>query len=150
MMKHIWSVLCKKAIIDRETNSLSLLESLEQITITLPSQEAMNSVKGQLKIPLEFELVSFWVEQDESKKKEINMLIEVYDPDNVKIHSAEKKIEVPENSRRMRILSKITGLRFTKAGVYTLKVSNKAQQKYHVVAEIPLEILLEFTSDATK
>ena len=45
-MKHIWSILCKKSIIDADTNNISINESLEEITFHVSLKEEL---KAELK-----------------------------------------------------------------------------------------------------
>ena len=42
-MKNIWSLLCRKALIDSQTNTISLIDSFEEIEIGIdPSAKGKN------------------------------------------------------------------------------------------------------------
>src|SRR6266496_2777341 len=57
MIEHAWSVLCSKSTIDAETNNISLIEVLEQISIATGPPAA--GTEGL--IPLRVELVTLWM-----------------------------------------------------------------------------------------
>jgi len=142
-MKHIWSVLCKKTVIDQETNNISLLESLEELKFEIRDSK----LKGKaINIPFDFELVSYWIKDDSSTSK-FDSLIELYDSKKRKIAAFPGKINFPKDKKRLRTRLKIQGIGITENyGTYVFKVSVKREKdsKYSVVSEIPLDIKVEF------
>ncbi len=54
MARHIWSVLCERALVDHESNSVSLIDVVEEISIDAPLPPEPVSV------PLRLALVSYW------------------------------------------------------------------------------------------
>jgi len=59
-MRHIWTVVCKHAVIDKDTNLISLLDVLEEITIFDKPKPG-----GLVNFPIEF--MSLWIRDDLSK-----------------------------------------------------------------------------------
>lgn len=142
-MKHIWSILCKKSIIDSDTNNISIFDILEEGTIAFQLKEGLKKTGEPIAIPLEFELVSLWVSDEKKSEKEIKILIEVYDPNKKKIGSFKRNIPMPENKQRMRTIIKFMSFKFTRAGNYSFQVRSEHDKKYKLVAEIPLVIKLK-------
>src|SRR5688572_16338973 len=56
MIQHIWSVLCQNALVDRNTNTISLIEVVEDLTLYGQAPPA----GGQGIIPIQCSLVSTW------------------------------------------------------------------------------------------
>ena len=146
-MKHIWSVLCAKSIIDSETNNISLLDILETINISIhPKQKGVSSIKGTLEpitIRGQFEIVSLFKRSNTTGEfEEAQQLIEFCGPDNKKIKEFSQSISIPKQFKKMRARFRIPELTFFKAGEYkfVVKIKGKEQTKSLTVAEIPLDV----------
>ena len=142
MTKHIWSVLCKKTIIDTDTNSISLIDVFEQLQtkVNLPQNKNI-----KLSIPLEYEVVNFWYKENTDKKEEVDVEITLIDPNNKSLKSFINTITIPDNKKRVRTRLKITGLPITISGIYRfiVKIKEKNTKNYKQVAELPIEIKIE-------
>ena len=62
MIRHVWSVLCEKSIIDRDTNNISL-DVLERVAMTL-----QGSREDRVLVPTPIRLVSLWQHDGESSE----------------------------------------------------------------------------------
>ena len=142
MTKHIWSVLCKKTIIDTDTNNISLIDVFEQLQakVNLPQNKNI-----KLSIPLEYEVVNFWYKENTDKKEEVDVEITLIDPNNKSLKSFINTITIPDNKKRVRTRLKITGLPITISGIYRfiVKIKEKNTKNYKQVAELPIEIKIE-------
>jgi hypothetical protein len=63
MPKHLWTVFCSKSILDRNTNNVSLIEVVEELTIGLTQGSAIPS-DNPVVIPITASLVTLWVRND--------------------------------------------------------------------------------------
>ena len=146
MTKHIWSVLCKKTIIDTDTNNISLIDVFEQLQakVNLPQNKNI-----KLSIPLEYEVVNFWYKENSNKKEEVDVEITLIDPNNKSLKSFINTITIPDNKKRVRTRLKITGLPITISGIYRfiIKTKEKNTKNYKQVAELPIEIKIEYIID---
>lgn len=142
MMNHLWSLLCKKAIVDVQTNSLSLFGVLEQATITITSKKELKEISV---IPMDFDLASFWVDEDgrADKQRDIQMLIEISGPDKKKTELSKQKIEVKKGIKRMRTFNHFDGIKFRGPGIYKFVIKHKVGGNYRTVAEVPLEVIVQ-------
>lgn len=136
-MKHLWSILCKQAIINNETNLISLIDVLEEITFSDP--KGLPDPKTKHVILLDFEIVSYWMR--ENNEIDIDLHIELLDPNKNVVSSSDNKILIdhPEN-RRVRTRIKGNTFTFTVLGQYLLKINIRENDKLKEVAEIPIDI----------
>lgn len=75
MICHVWSVLCSKISVDRETNSISLFEILENVEFTTPT-----ALTFPAKVPFEATLVNSWARQDPNGPVEGEMRVRLLAP----------------------------------------------------------------------
>jgi hypothetical protein len=137
-MKHIWSVICQKSLIDSEANNISLIDCLEEIQFTFNK----NDIKSDDKkiIPFKFHLVGFWEVEKEDKNFEIK--IEIIDPDKKLLSDSENKFSIEKNILRFRSRIIFEKIPITTQGRYIFKIwqKNKLKNKYELVSELPLGI----------
>ena len=141
MIRHVWSVLCQKSVIDKDSNSISLYDIIEQLNVTLTKNP-----KGDapLVLPIQFEIVSLWTrsEIDVPSKGEGRLIFT--DPSDQVIRNSTLDIDLT-SFIRTRTRQKISGLPLSKAGVYSFKIEfrNKAESEFQEVANLPLVVNLE-------
>ena len=147
--KHLWSVLCRVASVDKESNSLSLFNVIDEITINkaenLEKEEKTISMeKEAIIVPIEFVIVTFLERLDgrnqESMMKEAQ--IEIIDPASHSLLKREFEINFPQGPKRMRHLLKMNGLKITTAGTYKFCIGMRESKEYpfELVAEIPVDV----------
>ena len=148
-MKHIWSVLCKKSIIDADTNNISLNEILEEVNFNIPLDKAYN-LPGNFNF--DYEIVSFWTSANPKGKEKFYAEMEFVDPNKKPLNKIEQEIAFPENKRKLRTRIKANGLSVTEDGEYTLKIKAKEKKsdKFKLLTEIPLTINIKRTMTTKK
>lgn len=144
MIKHIWSILCRKSIVDSETNNISINDVFEQLSVDLKAKKDDADKLKLINIPIEFEVVSMWVKNDKTNFKG-NLKVEILNPKGVIVKNFEQPLEMPETMKRLRSRLRIMGLVVEQPGDYIFKVSVKeeGQKLYKADAELPLEINLK-------
>lgn len=147
MIKHIWSVLCQKSLIDSETNNLTLVDVLEELSINisippLTVGTPANSVINRIDVLISYEIVSLWVRDSAKTKETINLSIELLDPTGKGVSKQEHTVVMNENLLRYRTRLKIVGLGISTPGHYSflVKIKEENKENYRTVAELPLEI----------
>lgn len=142
-MKNIWSLLCRRALIDPQTNIISLIDSFEEIEVGVDS-----SSKGKnINAPVDFELVSYWVKDGKDTKD--------YSGEVVVVDSKKKVIgKFPfaldfAKSIRLRARLQFSSLLITEPGEYTFRVQYKtrAGSKFISVAEVPLFVKVTISNN---
>lgn len=134
MIQHVWSVLCSKASIDRETNNISLFEVTEQIQAQGPADEP-----GVL--PCSLELVSLWsrTEPDLPSRGEARIFLRT--PRTANLMPQTQAVDLQEY-RRLRSRLLIPSIPIEGPGIYTFVVEcrQQGQEQWVEVASIPLEL----------
>jgi hypothetical protein len=146
MLKHIWSVLCSRSIIDIESNNISLIDVVEQVEITRnPISKDVSQKDEKLTIPLTFTLVNFWsrVSKEESFKGFLEL--DFIDPTDTILTTISYAFDVKENNRRMRTRTIMAGLPVTEGGIYKFRTKVKFSETdaYSIVNELPLEVVIK-------
>lgn len=141
MLNHIWSVLCRRVIIDSSTNNLTISDVLEELTVDVKTERQDTTPIKQINIPLEFEVVSFWKKEGIAKSHiKAACQVEVMNPEGKKTKDFLQVIDMPSGMKRLRTMLKVMGFVVENSGEYILKVSVKEEgdKIYKTVAELPL------------
>lgn len=136
MIEHVWSILCSRSVIDRDSNVISLHEVVEKISLAGP---AVPPPEGAT-IPLQAELVSFWSRQDVTAPARAEGRFRFIGPGGREIDQQEFQIDLTVY-HRLRHRARILGLKFYQPGLhhFVVEVATDAQQ-WSQVARVPLDI----------
>jgi len=141
MIEHVFSLLCRKSIIDQDTNNLSISEVLERLTIQTEGPKSNDHIR----VPVEFEIVSLWRKiVKDSFKGEI--VITLLDPDKKVLHTQTVPLTIKPTFDRYRTRVRAKGIPVSKEGTYRFKISVEENGKESVVANIPLEVKISTKS----
>jgi len=146
MFKHVWSVLCRSSVIDNDTNNISLNSVFEQLGVDIDKQAKGNSIR----IPIEYEIVSFWLNSESNKERQFFIETAIIDPKGTRLQSFPQVVVMPVGIKRTRARFKIQGLELTVSGNYIFIISfkEKAIESFKKVAEIPLEVKINFVDSS--
>lgn len=137
-MKNIWSIACHNSVIDQDTNSLSIFESLECINVSYRDKIDLKEIKI---IPISFQIASLWIDKNTKTDRKFDLLVEVLDWQGKSIKQFNQECVIPTKIERLRAITKISGFGVTNQGEYTLVVKYKENKKlYKIVSEIPIDI----------
>jgi hypothetical protein len=146
MIEHIWTVICQSSIIDKDTNNISLINILEQLTLTPPKiDEGKGAILGN------FEIVTFWSRTNLEKPATGNARIVLYQPSGEIVEQTDSNKRGPEYTidltvfQRVRSRFKFNGIPFLGAGVYQfgIEYKNEGEEDWKEVAKVPIQISLE-------
>lgn len=141
-MKHIWSVICEKSSIDFETNLLSMFNCIEEIKLVIDNTKIPKNEK--LVFPAEFQIVSFWSIKDSSQNISVEIKGELVDPKGAILNEFKNTLEIKSGIKRFRNRTNIQGMPITESGRYYFKIFQKNEDKFEVVAELPLDVDLSY------
>lgn len=133
-MKHIWSVLCSRAVIDRDTNNISLQNVIEQLNIQAePSEGAA--------IPFQMEVVTFWTRDDPETPIRENSRVKLLSPKGKTIGSFEAEIDMTDHERSRSKLT-LQGLPISSEGIFLFRIERQHPEslRWRKVAELPLQV----------
>lgn len=145
MISHIWSLLCRRSVIDSETNNLSLYDILEQLTVNVKIKKSDKHKVTKINIPIEYEVISFWVKAPKIEEFKGGIKLEIINPDGKIEKTFEQPLEIPKDKRRLRSRIRIKGFVADKEGNYIFRISYKEEIKdqYIKAADVPLEVILK-------
>ena len=135
MIRHIWSVLCHTASIDRKTNSTSLLNILETMVL---NKEPTKDNPATL---VQASLVSLWIREELSIDSVGKMRAYIIAPDGNKLAPyIELDIFLKENIVSHRTRIDIKGTPLPLLGQYNFHIDYKKtlDQEWQTAAIIPL------------
>lgn len=149
-MKHIWSVLCRRSVIDNETNNISLYDALEEVSVGVKVKQQVAPIPEVINIAIDYEVVSLWMREDSDSRVQADTEIEIIQPDGKVAKTFPQKIDLPEKMRRFRTRYRINGLTVSTQGTYWFKIKIKEtnEKQFRTVSEIPLEIKIQKELDA--
>lgn len=137
MAKHTYSLLCKSTSIDKATNQLSIFETLDDVSIVVPSNISVNGIQA---IPMTAHLVSVW-RRDKHDVAETSVgRILIKSPSDEDLGEIPLNIELKKH-RLARIILTMTSLPLSKGpGMYFFCIQEKSHEEsiWRTVAEIPL------------
>lgn len=141
-IKHIWSVLCKESVINKDDNNISIHGVLEQLSVFLSPIKETGKLPEKFGVPMNYEIVSMWQRNKdvESAKAEIEYIF--IDPENKELLKSTQVIEIPKASKRHRSRMKITGMPLSSEGdyVFQVKIKEKGENTFRLVTKLPLEV----------
>lgn len=152
-IKHIWSVLCKESVINKDDNNVSIHGVLEQLSVSLTPKDSTKK-PDRLRVPLNCEVVSLWQKSDEIKSKAAEAEIEYVflDPKRKELFKSTQMMKIPQTSRRFRSRMKIVGVPLTSSGDYAfqIKLKEKGTSRFQTISELPLEVKVEVEKPPNK
>lgn len=137
MIDHIWTVVCRQSVIDRDSKNLSLFNVLEQITIQGEANTEERTV-----IPMDLEVVSLWSRSDYNVPAKGVQRLTLLSPDGESLASGEQEIDLSKH-RRFRNRARFRGLPMKGDGRYTFRVEQMTEEEaeWQHVTDIPLELV---------
>lgn len=148
-IKHIWSVVCEKSIINQDDNNISIINVLEEINSTITSKDQDPLKSQKINLPFDFEVINYWI-KNVNKEVEFEIKTAIFDPTNNELSSVVNKTVFPSDKNKLRSRLKIHGLSVTKNGEYEIKISfkTKSDKDFKLIAELPFQV--KVTIDKTK
>ncbi len=143
-IKHVWSLLCEKSIVNQDDNIISLISILEEVNTVITPTNPNASRPEKINIPFNFEIVSYWT-KDLSDEVKMQVKTDVFDPNNKELSSIINESIFPKDQQKLRARLKVQGLPVTINGNYYIRISIKTETEkdYKLVAELPLSIKLQ-------
>ena len=145
-IKHVWSVLCKESVINKDDNLVSLYGALEELSVTLTPKENGSRVPDKVAVPINYEIVSLWTRDVSNEITKVNVEYILVSPEGDELLKTVQEIEFSQSVRRFRSRMKIAGMPITKQGDYVFKIKVKEPDvnNFKLVAELPLEVKIKF------
>lgn len=140
-MRHVWSVLASKAIVDKQTNMISMIDSVDRLNIDgsgLPAVDPKakeNIILGGISLSL----VTMWFRSDYNEIDKGLSRVSIVTPDGKRFIQPERETDLKSASTVREILV-IDKLIYRGDGLYWFRVEQKKEnlKRWTLEAEIPL------------
>ena len=145
MPKHIWTVVCYKACLDRCTNQVSILDVIEAITLPVIGKDVEQleerAKSEQVVFQFPHAMATLWWREKGGKRENCTCRYVLLGPAGKQLaNSAEIEFVFGDNDRA-RTLSSIPVMVFSGWGVYSYQVQLKdAKGRWRPVATVPVEM----------
>lgn len=135
MAKLLWALLCEQAIINSQTNNVSLIEIIEQLNV--PNFPTI--------VPQKFYIVSLWEKETPNKDKEETFNFKIIiksQPDTIDPNESGFSVEatIPNNKDRFRNVCAISGLKIDREGILNIAIFLKSDCTWDEKHRIPIQI----------
>ena len=138
MINHIWTILCSRSIVDQETQNISLLDVLEQVTIPY---QLFSQGKG-LVLPINFEVVTFWGRQHPKMAHQGTARLLLQSPSGQILNEHQYLVDLSQYERT-RTRARVSSLMIHEPGRHIFIVEfKKNEREWTRVAEVPLQVTL--------
>lgn len=149
MAEHGWSILCDRAIVDADTNQVSLVDAADVLLIG--NQEAQTEVEEALaqgrdgiKIAVRLALVSWWYRTDYDKPELAKARLRLLSPNGVAAIVQEFDIRLTE-STGYRAVMRLALFPISGFGLYRFVIERSvahpdAKEGWEQVASLPLDV----------
>ena len=137
MIRHVWTVLCSRAVIDIESHNVSIQNVLEQLTVN-------GAPKPDGKIAIPMELISSWTREEPGVPAAGEGRLSLYLPAGEKKELLTFPIDLAENNRA-RIRINISELPVPEGGRYLFctEYRNDEKDSWRLVSQVPLDIIFQ-------
>lgn len=134
MIDHVWTVVCSRAVIDRESNNVSLQNVIEQITIR--GEPILDTV-----VPIPLDVVTLWVRTNTDMPGQAHTRLTFLSPSGTVLGSLESEVDLSEYER-YRARTHFQALPVTEPGryIFRIELQNEGASKWRQVAIVPLRI----------
>lgn len=141
MVKLNWAVFCERAVIDSTTNSLTLMQILDEIHPSRPPPEILKEAAGR-PIAAQFTcaIVTLWERpsiKDATSPAEVK--IELFDPKNNLVIQAQQMLDF-KSALRSRMLANLTALPVHLEGTYVWRISLSTSRRWKPSGEISYQL----------
>ena len=151
-IKHTWSILCEKSVIDVESNNLSLQNIIEELQVDIP-EDKLATIGGVKNILFRLEIVTHW-NRDTGINEDLpfDLMIRQLDPDGEVMHSFEHTPIFPKGKKRLRQRIKMESLLIKDPGTYVFEVLAKEDKAgdFILVNKINLDVKLKISKKRLK
>jgi hypothetical protein len=144
MIEHAWTVLCRKAIVDPQTNNATLVETVEQINAT-------GVVNFPTLAPMQMELVSLWYRSDVATPARGQGRVTFLGPDGHETVPAQVFSIDLSAFVRVRSIAQLPGLPVTGPGMYYFQIAvlDQGNEEWRNVGRVPVQIAVQGNQEAT-
>lgn len=141
-MRVLWAILCETAVIDAETNLVSLINVLEEANVVgiVPKEEPKPGEIGVA--PGKFVMVVMWVRSDVTKGERGFGKLTILSPEKKVLGSQEFEVNLLD-FLRLRQKVQLPGLPIAGPGMYEYEIGYRSDGEWETLFSTPLRLVTE-------
>lgn len=144
-MDHSWTVFCHRTIADRDSNRLTLVDTIDNVTLQGPMPDVQDGVL--VVVPLDCVLVSHWTRSDLEEQEKATCKITLLSPSGAVVPFVDPSplilsVDLTEMVT-MRVHNRLPGLPVGEQGRYTFHVEVASGDEWRTVARVPYILKIE-------
>jgi hypothetical protein len=147
-IEHVWSIICHQSTTDSESNNVSLINLIENVTFTVPTnviEEVRTSKAKGIIFPLDYEIISRFRRNDDVDIKHFYSRLRMMNPEGNEVTATgENEMIFSQGVKNVRMRAKFNDIAVQNSGVYRVLIETRlsTEAKFETVGSIPLEINL--------
>jgi len=123
-LKNIWTIVSLSSAIDRDNNTLSLFDILEELTLQVTGTVPENTM-----IPVNHHIMSMWERPETGTPLTLKFKVVLRDPSGKVLHENEAEISLQSEHRRARFRAQFNGFPVTSEGIYHYEIISLEPEK---------------------
>ena len=144
-MNVIWAILCQNVIVSQQSNNISLIEVIDELTVPVPPPQTLGESDEEFSATLDFRLTVFWARSDHRIPERGQSRVKLVAPDGRESTPVEQEIDLTQFPR-MRSIGRMIGspLPLTQEGQYRFIIEVKTPDSdWQEVSELPLWVAIQ-------
>ena len=144
-MKVVWALLCETTIVDRDTNNVSLINVVDEITVPASPPQGPRGPAIETVVDLDLRMAILWARSSSDVPETGEARIRVIAPDDRISVSSEVEVDL-SHSQRMRAVGHLLESPFPswQEGQYLFKIESKtADLGWQEMFELPLWVKVQ-------
>jgi len=134
MIEHVWTVVCRQAVVDRETNLISLQAVFEGLQVYGEAPE------GGI-VPAQFDVASLWIRSDNEIPAEGLTRVKLISPSGNELLASDNTRVNLVDTQRFRTITHFPGFPSGESGRYIIRIElDQEGGRSSLIAGIPLMV----------
>jgi hypothetical protein len=147
MATHIWTLVCEQALVDRFSNNLTIINVVEQFSITLERIGEAPAEEVTPTVPCTFTVVTMWHRSDPSVEEESSVRVRLVSPSGKLVtKEQELRLELKGERTRARHIANYRGVPISENGDYKVqaqRLEKSGRWKTEATVLIPVQIKID-------
>lgn len=139
MAKIDWIILCERAIVELQANTISLVALLENVTMPAPTPEMSRDGK-QIGVPFRFYVVQQWIRTKAKIGERIPARLILKGPNKKQLITAEFNVDLT-SAPKARVITQSLGFPLAGAGPYKCVVEAKQGSSWRTLREAEFNVV---------
>lgn len=144
MAKHQWSIVCDQAIVDRFTNNLTIVNIIEQVSLTIQRTGKASEATSSPVVLVDFKVVSLWHRSEPSVEEDGKARIRLLSPSGKPLApDSELRIELTGDKLRTRNILNCRGIPIRETGEHQVQIQQLQKNgRWKTDATIPIIVTI--------